>query len=180
MNISTSTIQQRRKRPTQNITEEEDASQLKLGPEFDIEQITHDGVKTPLITLNLSETRLLINAAIKQRRKEAAAAAGQDFEDENTNDDDDEEDFSNSNEVLRKTQEYLALFARFRNEQTVGAVETLLKSDDNADLHPFEIAQLGSLACDEADEAKTLIPSLASKKTDQELQVLLDHLRRFG
>jgi DNA-directed RNA polymerase II subunit RPB4 len=68
------------------------------------------------------------------------------------------------------------VFSRFRNEQTVSAVEHLLKSGDNADLHPFEIAQLGSLACDEADEAKTLIPSLTSKKTDDELQVLLDHV----
>lgn len=55
-------------------------------------------------------------------------------------------------------------------------MEHLLKSGDNADLHPFEIAQLGSLACDEADEVKTLIPSLANKKSDEELQVLLDHV----
>lgn len=179
MNISTSTIQQRRRKPAQNVIEDEDATQLKLGPEFDVEQITHDGVKTPLITLNLSETRLLINAALKQRRKEAGGGAF-DEELENDNNEDDEEDLSNSNEVLRKTQEYLSVFARFRNEQTVSAVETLLKSSDNADLHPFEVAQLGSLACDEADEAKTLIPSLVDKKSDQELQVLLDHLRRFG
>jgi DNA-directed RNA polymerase II subunit RPB4 len=141
MNISTSTIQQRRRKPTQNVIEEEDASQLKLGPEFDIKQISHEGLETPLITLNLSETRLLINACLKQRRKEAN---GPSFDrDLENNDDDDEEDFSNSNEILRKTQEYLSVFARFRNEQTVSAVEHLLKSSDNADLHPFEIAQLG-------------------------------------
>lgn len=43
-------------------------------------------------------------------------------------------------------------------------------------MHPFEIAQLGSLGCDDADEAKTLIPSLANKRTDEELQDLLDHV----
>ncbi|ANB11434.1 DNA-directed RNA polymerase II subunit RPB4 [Sugiyamaella lignohabitans] len=96
MNISTSTIQQRRRRPTQNVIEEEDASQLKLGPEFDIKQITHDGLETPLITLNLSETRLLINAALKQRNKEANGA---NFDgDLENNDDDEDEDFSSSNE----------------------------------------------------------------------------------
>lgn len=78
--------------------------------------------------------------------------------------------------VLRKTQEYLSIFARFRNEETVTAVENLLKSTENADLHPFEVAQLGSLACEEADEAKTLIPSLAKKKTDEELQLILSQV----
>lgn len=194
MNISTSTIQQRRRKPTQNVIEEEDASQLKLGPEFDIKQITHEGLETPLITLNLSEARLLINATLKQRRKQANGGTNAYEEELENNNDEEEEDFSNSNEVLRKTQEYLSIFARFRSEQTVSAVEHLLKSSDNADLHPFEIAQLGSLTCDEAEEAKTLIASLANKKTDEELQILLDHvgiatyiflsptnkLRRFG
>lgn len=55
-------------------------------------------------------------------------------------------------------------------------MEQLLKGPNNADLHPFEIAQLGSLGCDDADEAKTLIPSLANKRTDEELQDLLDHV----
>lgn len=178
MNISNSTVQQRRRKPAQNVVEEEDASKLKLGPEFETTQITHDGSETPLITLNLSETRLLINAALKQRRKERLGAEYN--EEMDINNDEDDEDFSDTNEVLRKTQEYLSMFARFRNEQTVSAVEGLLKAPDMSDLHPFEVAQLGSLACDEAEEAKTLIPSLQDKKTDQELQVLLDHLRRFG
>lgn len=193
MNISTSTIAQGRRKPTQNIIDDEDASELKLGPEFDITQITHDGTETPLITLNLSETRLLINTALRQRRREENA--GNDMDDVEDNDNDDEEDFSNSNEVLRKTQEYLSIFARFRDEQTVSAVEHLLKSPENANLHPFEVAQLGkfrhkkfaialrnrsnsvgSLACEEAEEAKTLIASLGDKKSDQELQVLLDQV----
>lgn len=49
----------------------------------------------------------------------------------------------NQSRVLRKTQEYLSIFARFRDEQTVSAVEHLLKSPENSNLHPFEIAQLG-------------------------------------
>lgn len=77
---------------------------------------------------------------------------------------------------MRKTQEHLSIFARFRDEQTVTAVEGLLKSPENQDLHPFEVAQLGSLTCEEAEEAKTLIPSLANKKTDEELQLILDQV----
>lgn len=68
----------------------------------------------------------------------------------------------------------MSVFARFPNEETVTAVETLLHSAENSDLHPFEVAQLGSLACDDAEEAKTLIPSLAEKKTDEKLQLILD------
>ncbi|CDO57957.1 similar to Saccharomyces cerevisiae YJL140W RPB4 RNA polymerase II subunit B32 [Geotrichum candidum] len=177
MNISTSTIAQSRRKPTQNIIDDEDASELRLGPEFSIHQISHDNVETPLITLNLSETRLLINAALKERRRQEN---GGDLGDADGNDNDEDEDFSNSNEVLRKTQEYLSIFARFRDEQTVSAVENILRTPENANLHPFEIAQLGSLACEEAEEAKTLIPSIGDKKSDQELQVLLDQLRQFG
>ncbi|CAN6605019.1 DNA-directed RNA polymerase II subunit Rpb4p [Trichomonascus vanleenenianus] len=177
MNISTSTIQQGRRKPAQNIVEDEDATQLKLGPEFSVTQINHEGAEVPLIALNLSETRLLIKAALKNRRD---AAMGVRPNEEINDNDDEEEDFSNSNEVLRKTQEYLAVFSRFKNEHTVQAVDSLLRSDDMRDLHPFEIAQLGSLTCDEAEEAKTLVPSLENKKTDQELQVLLDQLRRYG
>ncbi|CCJ31200.1 unnamed protein product, partial [Pneumocystis jirovecii] len=50
------------------------------------------------------------------------------------------------------------------------------------DLHSFETAQLGTLCCEEAEEARTLVPSLADKKSDEALQTLLDelsNLRRF-
>lgn len=99
MNISNSTVQQRRRKPTHNVIDDEDASQLKLGPEFDIKQITHDGVETPLITLNLSETRLLINATLKQRRRmQEGGAVDEELERKEDDDGDEEEDFSNSNE----------------------------------------------------------------------------------
>lgn len=65
---------------------------------------------------------------------------------------------------------------------------------NDPDLHKFEVAQLGSLCPEEAEEAKTLIPryspllqypprrmdltitSLVSKKTDEDLQTILDEL----
>ena len=97
MNISTSTIAQSRRKPTQNIIDDEDASELRLGPEFSIHQISHDNVETPLITLNLSETRLLINAALKERRRQEN---GGDLGDADGNDNDEDEDFSNSNEYV--------------------------------------------------------------------------------
>lgn len=38
---------------------------------------------------------------------------------------------------------------------------------------------LGSLACDTADEAKTLIPSLANKMSDDALQAMLDEMSKL-
>lgn len=38
---------------------------------------------------------------------------------------------------------------------------------------------LGSLACDTADEAKTLIPSLTHRMTDDTLQALLDEMSKL-
>ncbi|ODQ66732.1 hypothetical protein NADFUDRAFT_46115 [Nadsonia fulvescens var. elongata DSM 6958] len=183
MNISTSTVQQRRRKPTANVIDDEDATLLKLGPEFERVQIDHDGNENELMALNLSEARLLINTALKTRKEEQMKKMGLEVNETNfnDNDDDEEEDIANSNnEVLRKTREYLSVFARFRDESTIAAAENLIKVPENANLHPFEIAQLGSLACYEADEAKTLIPSLVEKKSDMELQNLLDNLRRFG
>lgn len=43
-------------------------------------------------------------------------------------------------------------------------------------LRPFERGQLGTLCCEDAEEAKTLIPSLADRVDDTRLQQLLDEL----
>lgn len=166
---STAEILEARKRPQDQQREEEDAARLHFGKEFDCTKPDGDG--NTVIALNNSETRLLINAALAQRHRDQG---------EIKREDDEEEDFSLNNEVLRKTQEYLSIFARFKDEQTISAVEHLLKAPENADLHPFEVAQLANLLCDDAEEAISLIPSLQYKKSEEDLQVLLDHLRRFG
>ncbi|KAL6930765.1 uncharacterized protein HGUI_01322 [Hanseniaspora guilliermondii] len=46
-------------------------------------------------------------------------------------------------------------------------------------LHPFEIAQMASLSCVEADEAKTLIPSLNKKLHDADLERILSELNEL-
>jgi DNA-directed RNA polymerase II subunit RPB4 len=70
--------------------------------------------------------------------------------------------------VMKNTQEYLTTFARFKTTEAIHAVERyshctfrmlmnrVLRNDP--DLHKFEVAQLGSLCPEEAEEAKTLIP----------------------
>jgi DNA-directed RNA polymerase II subunit RPB4 len=184
MNVSTSALGVRRRKPaSQNIDDEENAATLKLGPEFQLTQITHSGEPEQLIALNLSEARLLVRAALKERKNKGRPA------DDDNEEDDKEDEIANmelagpeSNEVIHKTLNYLSAFARFQNSSSTETVEKLL-NDFSAliaePLHPFEFAQLGNLEFEDAEEAKSLIPSLANKVSDVQLQTLLSELRKY-
>jgi DNA-directed RNA polymerase II subunit RPB4 len=43
----------------------------------------------------------------------------------------------------------------------------------------FFFPRLGSLCCDSADECKTMIPSIADKISDEDLQELLDEMAKL-
>ena len=79
--------------------------------------------------------------------------------------------------TLIKTQDYLDVFARFKQKENIEAVERMLAS--HTELESFERSQLGSLCCESAEEAKTLIPSLNNKITDVDLQELLDDITKL-
>lgn len=103
--------------------------------------------------------------------------------------------------TLIKTQDYLDVFARFKNTENITAVERVLGA--HSQLEPFEKSQLGmtpftpfstkfqgqrgaddswgeaSLCCESAEEAKTLIPSLTNKITDVDLQDILDDITKL-
>ena len=61
--------------------------------------------------------------------------------------------------------------------ETVNALSSLMEAQTG--LTHAEKAQLGSLNCETADEAKTLIPSLANKIDDNILQELLDEMQKL-
>ncbi|KAL9637032.1 MAG: hypothetical protein Q9164_002453 [Protoblastenia rupestris] len=107
-------------------------------------------------TLTLSEARLLINAVMDHRKQQRQV---------------------NETETLIKTQDYLDVFARFKQKENIEAVERMLAS--RVELELFERSQLGSLCCESAEEAKTLIPSLSSKISDVDLQELLDDISKL-
>ncbi|KAK2629490.1 hypothetical protein QTJ16_000310 [Diplocarpon rosae] len=107
--------------------------------------------------LTHSEAALVINALVMKRRVDKKNI--------------------NETELLVKTTDYLDHFARFKRKENVEAVERLLSA--HKELAKFERAQLGSLCCDTAEEAKTLIPSLTDKITDDELQALLDEITKL-
>lgn len=108
-------------------------------------------------TLTLSEAALVLNALVSKRRADRKNV--------------------NETEMLGATLKYLDNFARFTQKENVEAVERLLSA--HKDLAKFERAQLGSLCCENADEAKTLIPSLQDKIKDEDLQDLLDEISKL-
>ncbi|KAJ8126884.1 hypothetical protein O1611_g6750 [Lasiodiplodia mahajangana] len=108
-------------------------------------------------TLTLSEAALVINALVSKRRNDRKNI--------------------NETEMLTKTIDYLDAFSRFKKKENVEAVERLLSS--HKEFHKFERAQLGSLCCETAEEAKTLIPSLTDKISDEDLQELLDEVNKL-
>lgn len=107
-------------------------------------------------TLTLSEARLLINAVMEHRKSIRKIE---------------------ETDTLVKTQDYLDVFARFKQKENIEAVERMLSAKQELEL--FERSQLGSLCCETAEEAKTLIPSLANKISDQDLQELLDDITKL-
>ncbi|KAL8985769.1 MAG: hypothetical protein Q9177_004346 [Variospora cf. flavescens] len=140
--------------------DEEATADLKLG-EFQT---------VPALTL--SEARVLINAVIDNRRSlrkvegtDQMWRRGQWLM------------WELSTRTLTKTQDYLEVFARFKQKENIEAVDRMLSAKPEFEL--FERSQLGSLCCETAEEAKTLIPSLTNKITDQDLQELLDDITKL-
>ncbi|KAM3546882.1 hypothetical protein ARSEF1564_000195 [Beauveria bassiana] len=133
-------------------------------------------------TLTLSEASLVLNALVAKRRNDR----------KNVNETEYALSFSRSvfpfsfakregemaeRVMLNQTLSYLDHFARFTQKENVEAVERLLST--HKDLAKFERAQLGSLCCETADEAKTLIPSLADKISDEDLKELLEEISKL-
>ena len=75
-------------------------------------------------TLTLSEARLLINAVMDHRKQQRQV---------------------NETETLIKTQDYLDVFARFKQKENIEAVERMLAS--RVELELFERSQLGMRGC---------------------------------
>ncbi|WPG97748.1 Hypothetical protein R9X50_00052900 [Acrodontium crateriforme] len=86
----------------------------------------------------------------------------------------------NNSEIYLKTREYVSLFARFKDGKTVAQVDTISSRLLNVPgIQNFERAQLATLCCDTAEEARTLIPSLEGKIGDDELQQVLDDISKL-
>lgn len=79
------------------------------------------------------------------------------------------------NPVMKKAHQYASLFDAFQNAETAATVRDQLTKVEPK-LHPFEIVQLATLVPTSSEEAKVIIPTLADKFDDDELQDVLDGL----
>ncbi|XP_060079942.1 DNA-directed RNA polymerase II subunit RPB4-like [Ylistrum balloti] len=77
-------------------------------------------------------------------------------------------------EVFMKTLNYTSRFSKFKNRETISAVRSLLMQKK---LHKFELAALANLCPENADEAKSLIPSLEGRFEDEELKQILEDIQ---
>ncbi|KAF2636147.1 hypothetical protein P280DRAFT_158735 [Massarina eburnea CBS 473.64] len=88
----------------------------------------------------------------------------------------------NDSQSIQQFVDYIDMFARYKQTENLHAVGGIFDANDK--INPIERAMLGSLGPDSADEAKTLIPSLATKFEDEQLQPILEELQklqdRFG
>ena len=80
------------------------------------------------------------------------------------------DELAEMSQVFLKTLAYTQRLAHFKNRETIRALRQLLSSKP---LHKFELAQLGNLCPDTAEEAKGLLPSLHNKLDDGELDEIL-------
>jgi len=76
--------------------------------------------------------------------------------------------------VYNKTLDYVKTFAKFNTTDSASAVRETLRREPA--LTQFETAQIANLCPADADEAKSIVPSLV-KIDDDRLQALLDEIQ---
>ncbi|KAF2214823.1 hypothetical protein CERZMDRAFT_105284 [Cercospora zeae-maydis SCOH1-5] len=87
----------------------------------------------------------------------------------------------NQTEIYYKTKEYCRAFSRFKDANAITQVNQISTqlTQRGYGIVEFERAQLATLCCDAAEEARTLIPSLEGKISDDELQAVLDEISKL-
>ncbi|KAF2754206.1 hypothetical protein EJ05DRAFT_479738 [Pseudovirgaria hyperparasitica] len=113
-------------------------------------------------SLSVSEARILVNAVFKDRKQRRP-------------------NWNWDKENITKMVDYLEEFSRFKQTEANESLERVL--DQRRELEYFERSQLANLCPESADEAKTLIPSITNKISDDDLQELLNEigkLRQFA
>lgn len=98
-------------------------------------------------TLNNSEARIILQKTLEARRAKNGGVA------------------TEESEILWKTREHLDLFAAFKELPEAQQAEGIINARGRG-LERFEKSQLGSLVPENAEAAKTLIPSLEKKVED--------------
>ena len=133
--------------------EEEMGNEIKLGDFDDVH------------ALSVSEARAVVTAVHDARKKK-------DPEHNPLRD-----RIYNDNQTITHFLDYLDNFSRYKDEESLHSIAALF--DTHPELTTVEKALLGTLTPDSADEATTLIPSLADKMDSDSLQSILDELTKM-
>ncbi|CAO3667627.1 unnamed protein product [Rhizopus stolonifer] len=83
---------------------------------------------------------------------------------------------ASNNAVLAKTLEYVRNFSRYNTIDSVREVRQVMQKGT---MTHYEVAQMANLCCEEAEEAKALIPSVSLKYDDDEIQVMLNQMQQI-
>ncbi|UPX11288.1 RNA polymerase B [Ascochyta rabiei] len=133
--------------------DEEMGNEIKLGDFEDVH------------ALSVSEARAVVTAVHKGRKnKDAESNPLRDR-------------IHNDNPTITHFLDYFDNFARYKEEESLHAINAMF--DTHPELTTVEKALLGTLTPDSADEATTLIPSLADKMDTDSLQAILDELTKM-
>ncbi|KAL7275439.1 RNA polymerase B [Rhizina undulata] len=135
------------------------SSREKQG-KVEIEEASHElnlGGYTKATCLTISEAALIYNKLCDMRQKEGLPIP-------------DKED-------SKKTKKYFDNYARLRGEEVIAGLEHRMNQYHY--LTGYEKGQLGNLVCGSAEEAKSLIPSLVGKIDDEDLEELIQDIRRL-
>ena len=125
--------------------EEEDARELKLGPDF-------------------QSSAALMNSQVIASLESRAARAQE------------KGDAESLSAVFTKSLDYAKRVAQFKREETSGAVSDLLTERG---LEPFEVAVMGNLCPETADEVAALIPSVTDRFEAAEIEAMLAEVERL-
>lgn len=130
--------------------QDEDATQLRLGPEFQNEHcLLHSEVKILLEKLKENTEAGLINEK------------------------------HNLGTVFLRSLRHSQEISKFNTAESVKECRRILMAANSGNLEQFEIAQIANLMPESAEEAKTLIPSLMNRIEDDDLQLLLNELQNL-
>ncbi|KAJ8079531.1 RNA polymerase B [Marasmius tenuissimus] len=136
-------------------TEDEDAAALKLGPGALLDYMYTVALADFFARIEFNNAGCLLISEVKylleNRDKDAPDTA-----------------------VYNKTLEYVKTFAKFNTTDSASAVRETLRREPA--LTQFETAQIANLCPADAEEAKSVVPSLV-KIDDDRLQALLDEIQ---
>lgn len=121
------------------VQEEEDASELKLGQEFERAQC-----------LMNAEVAQILEAKLEHLKKENPS----------------EDPLSQVTPVFAKSLEYVQRFRSYKNQEAVNEVRKVLKE---AKLHEFEMCVVGNLCPETAEEMQAMVPSLTNPDRENPL-----------